>query len=346
MDRNTKLIIGAVVLAGASFWMYTQYKKDSQLGSVAAKPDLPEFKGTDDVDKIDITNADKGEVVLEKKGDKWMLTKPVNALANQANVKSLLDNMKELKLTDTAVVNASDDIKKSYELDATKGVHVITFKGADKKFDATFGKTGGLGDSVMLPGKTDIYLAKGYSGWLYAKDVKDWRDREIFKFDDANATQITIVNTNGTLTFTKGDKWTGTFKEKAIARFDEEKVKSMLMNFKALSADDFGDGKPASETGLESPEATVTIKTKDNLYTLKIGKTQTGQARFALKDPEPTIFVVGPVIGEWATAAIEKFQQPADAGADAAPVATPGLPPGMMPPGMGMPPGMMPPGHP
>ncbi|CAN5605463.1 hypothetical protein BH09MYX1_BH09MYX1_52440 [soil metagenome] len=347
MDRNTKLIIGAVVLAGASAWFYTSYKKDSQLGSTAAKPDLPELKGEGDVDKISLTNGDKGEVVLEKKGDKWMITKPVSALANQGNVKSLLDNMKELKITDTAVVNATDDIKKTYEVDATKGVHVIAWKGTDKKVDATFGKTGGLGDSVIVPGHSDIYLAKGYSGWMYGREIKDWRDREIFKFDDANVTNVTLVNATGAFAFVKAaDKWTGTLKDKPIPRFDAEKVKSMLVTFKTLNADDFGDGKPAAETGLDAPEATITIQGKDGLFVLKLGKTQTGAARYAMKDPDPTIYVVGPVIGEWAMAPVDKFQQPLDGGAkDAAPAEPMGMPPGMMPPGM-MPPGMMPPGHP
>ena len=209
MDRNTKIIVGAVVLAALSFGVYTQYKKDTTLGTQAAKADLPELKASDDVDKFSITNGDKGEVVLEKKGDKWMLTKPVSALANQSNVKSLLDGMKELKVSDTAVNNPTDDIKKAYELDAAKGVHVVACKGADKKLDLTFGKSGGGGDSVLIEGKPDIYLAKGYQGWMYTREAKEWRDKEIFKFDDATATGVTLMNKNGTFVFTKGDDRAG-----------------------------------------------------------------------------------------------------------------------------------------
>ena len=354
MDRNTKIIIAAVVLAALSFGVYSQYKKDTVMGTSAAKPDLPEVKGSDDVDRFSITNGEKGVVMLEKKGDKWMLTKPVSALTNQANVKSLLDGIKELKISDTAVNNPTDDIKKSYEIDGAKGVHFETWKGAEKKLDLTFGKSGGGGDSVLIAGKTDIYLAKGYQGWMYTREAKEWRDKEIFKFDDATATGVTVMNKNGTFVFAKGDKgWTGTVKDKPIAHLDEDKIKALLGTFKGLNADDFGDGKLPAETGMDAPEATITITLKDAMYVLKIGKTSTGQARFAMKDPEPTIYVVGPAVGDWATADAAKFQQPLDGGAkDAAP---PGMPPGMMgmPPGMGgMPPGMggmppgMPPGHP
>ena len=72
-----KLIIGGVVVLGAlSALVYSQAKKDEALGSAAAKSaDLPDVKGTDDVDKLVITNADKGTVTLEKQGDGFAITK-------------------------------------------------------------------------------------------------------------------------------------------------------------------------------------------------------------------------------------------------------------------------------
>src|SRR5437016_5532818 len=102
MNNTQKIGIGVVVLGILGYGVFVPAKKDQQVGVATkdTKVEMPEAKGTDDVDKIDITNAEKGEVVLEKKGDKWMLTKPVNAPANQANVKSLLDNTKELKATE------------------------------------------------------------------------------------------------------------------------------------------------------------------------------------------------------------------------------------------------------
>src|ERR1022692_1810110 len=109
MERNAKIGIAGVVLVGLGVAVYYQYKKDAALGTPASKAELPELKVPDDVDKIDIVNGSKGEVVLEKRGDKWEITKPVNAPANQTNVKSLVDNMKELKIVDRAVSQADDE---------------------------------------------------------------------------------------------------------------------------------------------------------------------------------------------------------------------------------------------
>jgi hypothetical protein len=200
---------------------------------------------------------------------------------------------------------------------------------------------------ASLEGKTGAYTATGYSSYLYQREVKAWRDTDIFKYDDANANQVTIENKNGSFSFTKADdKWAGTLKGAAIPRFDQEKVKDMVRTFKALTADDFGDGKP--DLGLDVPEGTITISLKDGAgkYTLRVGKPATAPSHYAMKEGDATVFVVSGPIAEWVTAAVDKFQQPPDAGAKDAssgppkPLDIPGMP--HMPHGMGG----MPPGHP
>lgn len=343
MERSTQLWVGVVVLAALGGAVYKVSKDDATKGSstTTSSADLPDLKATDDVDKITITNAEKGDTVLEKKGDKWELTKPVVAPANQANVKQLLDNIKELKVKEVISNAPSDDQKKEFQFEKDKAVHVVANKGAEKKLDVTFGKSGARGQMVMVEGKPGIYTASGYSSYLYAREPKGWRETEIFKFDDANATQVTVTNKHGDLSFTKGDKWAGSAKGKPIADFDEEKVKDAVRAFKALNAEDFGDGKSPADTGLDNPDATVTINLKDNAgkYVLKVGKVSTGTSRYAMKEGDPTVFVIPQYTADWALAEPSKFQHAKDAGADAGKKDAPPTPMGM-PPGMQMPHGM------
>ena len=360
-SREMKIGVALVVLAGLGVGVYYQQKKDAKIGTERAASDVPDFKGTDDVDSIDITTG-KGQIVLEKKGDKWVLTKPVSAAANQTNVKSLLDNMKEIKLTELIAKSPDDALKSTYELDVDHAMHLVTRKAGEKKLDATFGKGGGRGNMVMIAGKSDVYAATGYSGFSYARTASDFRDKEMFKFDDAGVTGVVVTNKNGTFDLAKADKWTGKVKDKAIERFDDGKAAALVNILKTLSAEDFGDGKAPADTGLDAPEATITVAMKDGSHTLRIGKPAAGPtARYALRDSDTTIFVVGSAVSEWATADVAKLQKPLDGGAAKAeegpgemPPGMMGMPPGMempqgMPPGMprGMPPGMRkPPGHP
>lgn len=344
MDRSTKIWVGVIVLAALAGGVYFQAKRDAQVGTAqTSSADLPEVKVPEDIDKITITNADKGEVVLEKKGENWMLTKPLEALANQANVKSLIDNMKDLKAKEVIIAAPNDELLKDYQFDAAHAVHVVASKGGEKKLDASFGKSGARGQMARVEGKPAIFAISGYSSYLYAREVKAWRNTEIFKFDDGAVSNVTIENAKGTLSFTKGegDKWAGTHKGQPIAKLDEEKVKDVLRTYKMLSAEDFGDGKADDVTSLDKPEGTITVTLKDNAgtYKLSVGKTSSGTSRYAKKDGADTVFVVGGYSADWALAEVTKFQKNPDAGADKppAPMGMPGMPPGM--PGM-------PPGHP
>jgi hypothetical protein len=320
MTRGNQIIAGVVVLAALGGLVWMQAKKDQNIGKTTetTSADLPEIKGSDDLDKFVLKNGDKGEITLEKKGDKWMVTKPVDALASQTSVKTLVDNLKELKTKEQLFSTVSDADKKDYQLDAEHAVHVQAFKGADKKLDLTFGKSGARGQLFMVEGKPQVFAASGYSAYVYTRELKGWRDTEIFRFDDANVNQVTIENKNGPFSFTKdADKWAGTQKGKAIDRFDGDKVKDMVRSFKSLNADDFGDGKSDAETGLSEPDGVITISLKDGAgkYGLKIGKVATGTGHFAKKDGSDTTFVVSGPMSDWVTTDGSKFQTASDAGA-------------------------------
>ncbi|WP_146648319.1 DUF4340 domain-containing protein [Labilithrix luteola] len=346
MERSTQIGVGLVVLAALGGAVYFKAKEDQKIGtSQMTSAELPELKTPDDVDKVSITNGDKGEVVLEKKGDKWEVTKPVNAPANQTNAKALVDSLKELKAKELIAAAPSEDQKKEFQFEPSKAVHVVAYKGGDKKLDATFGKSGARGQMAMVDGKPGVFAVSGYSSYAYTREVKGWRDTEIFKFDDGNATQIMIENANGPLSFTKGDHWAGTAKGKPIAELDDDKVKDTVRAFNSLNAEDFGDGKSPADTGLDAPEGKITIALKDGAgnYTLKIGKVASGTSHYAQKEGDSTIFVVPERVVNKVITEPSKFQKSKDAGADAAkgaaamPVGMPGMPgmPHGMPAGMG-----------
>ncbi len=332
MSRDKLLIIGVVVLGVLGVLVYKQQQKDASIGkAVVEAKDFPTISAPEDVDKISITNGDKGEIVLEKIPDPkgkpdadggaatmWQMTKPQKAAANQQTVKDLVANLSEIKVDSRVNLVLDDAVRKDKQLDAAHAVHVVAWKGAEKTVDESFGKSGPAGQLVVVSDKPDVvWAAKGYSSYLYSKEPKDFRDKEIFKFDDANASQVTLANAHGQLSFTKGDKWAATFDKKPLPRFDESKLKDMLRAYKALQADDFGDGKAPADLGLDKPEATVTIDLKDGAgqYSLLVGKVSTGTNRWAKRGGDDTIFQITNYSAEWATSDATKYQAATDAGA-------------------------------
>ncbi|HEY4159861.1 MAG TPA: DUF4340 domain-containing protein [Polyangiaceae bacterium] len=327
LSTEHKLYISLGVLVALGGLLALQSKKDkeeAQSYSVAGRAaELPKIEvGEEDVkaiDKIVITKgggADAGapmDIELDKKGEDWALMKPVEATANQANVKSLLDNLKSLKVGEVidSTKNAYDKLGVSDE----KALHAVFSKGGTTVLDLYFGESGGRGQMTRIAGKDGVYAVKGYSSYLYARDAKGWRDMTIFKFEDTQVASVNIDNENGNFAFTlNGDKWDAKFKKpkgkvEALKDFDESKVKDMLRAYKALSADNFAEkGKTAADVGLDKPVATVTLALKDGAKReLKIGATAEGTSRWALATGSDQIWSVSSWAADWATAEPKKF---------------------------------------
>jgi hypothetical protein len=338
MSRDKLIIFGVVLLGLLGVLVYRQMKTDESIGAPqASTTEFPTISAPEDVDKLDITNGDKGEVVLERVPDptappattdagpatKWVMTKPVASDANQTVIKDLLTNLKDLKVESKVELKVDDDLKKEKQLDAAHGLHLVASKGGLKKVDATFGKTGQVGTLVMVEEKPGaVWAAKGYSSYLYAKEPKEFREKSILKFEDANVTSFEITNSHGVFAFKRdADKWTATQGKKPIEHLDADKVKSMLGVFKALNADDFGDGKPLADTGLDRPEAQVTFQMKDDpngSYTLFVGKTASGTNRYAKRQDRDVVYQVAGYAQEWITSDVTKYQATGDAGAPGA----------------------------
>src|SRR5688572_27321951 len=223
-DTDKKLYGALAVLAvlgGALFLANKKEKEEAATYTLSGQAaSLPKIAITEDdtkaIDKIVLTKAgeDGGagtEIQLEKKGEEWRVTKPVDAAANQANVKSLLDNLKSLKVSE--LIESGKASYDKFKVADGKGLHVVFNKGAATVLDATFGESGGRGQMARLAGKDGVYAIKGYSSYLYDREVKGWRDTTVFKFEESAATGVTIDNEHGSFAFAKdGEKWTAKHK--------------------------------------------------------------------------------------------------------------------------------------
>jgi hypothetical protein len=323
------------VLGGALFFANKKEKEEAATYTLSGQAaQLPKLAITEDdtkaIDKIVITKAgeDGGagtEVELVKKGEEWRVARPTDAAANQANVKSLLDNLKSLKVSELI-----DSAKSSYEkfkVGDTQGVHAVFSKGGTTVLDARFGENGGRGQMSRIAGKDGVYAIKGYSSYLYDRELKGWRDTTLFKFEDSAVKSAVITNEHGTFDFQKeGAKFTGKFKpakgggSKEIEKYDEAKVNDFLRAYKSLNADNFADkDKTPADLGLDKPAATVVITLNDGAKReLKVGSTAEGTARWVQASGVTDLVSISSWAAEWALAEPKKFQKADEKKDDAA----------------------------
>ncbi len=325
-------------LAGGLYLTIQDKKKVDAAHSVSAPADMPTISvpkdDADKITKIEVTSPDKDDktkkvkVTLEKKGEDWDVTSPVQAKANASNVKSLIDNLKDLKAKE--IIDHTGGSYEQYELTDDKAVHLVAYKGAEKAADLYFGKSGSRGQMARIGDKPGVYIAGGYSSYLYTREVKNWREMSILKFEDANAIQVEVTNKNGYFSFSKnGDKWSGAVTkrdkdgklqkdpEKEWKKFDEAKVKDLLRAYKSLNAEDFGEAKDMAASGVDNAEengGVVHIKLKDNAgdLVIKVGKVQKGTSRWAVKAGGDTLYALSSWSADWATGDSSKFEKSDD----------------------------------
>jgi hypothetical protein len=361
MTADTKLYLALGVLVALGGAYFLQSKKDAEESAEhsyqAQTADLPKIAVSDDdikkIDKVVIQTppeeAEEGkekkaaaEHVLVKKGEEWQLEKPVQALANKANVDSLLKNLKSLKVKELI----TDDEKEYAQYDVTenKAIHATFYKGDKAAYEFWFGKDGGLGQVTRVKGTDGAFAVGGFSRYLYGRDTKGWRDLSIFKFDEKKAKSVELSNENGTFSFTKdGDDWKAKYGKKAapqgaLKEFAKKKVDDLLRAFTALNANAFGDGKSLADAGLEEPVAELTITLEDGAQRkLVVGSNAEGSSRWVKTADGDQIYSISSWAGDWTTADTSKFQDKpkdeddADADAEDDEGAAPGMPPGMPP---------------
>ena len=314
MTRDKQLAVGALALVLFGGLAVKQMKDDAKLGSKAAQEaSLPKLESAEGAEKLTVTNGEKGEFVLEKKGETWELVKPIAAKANGQNVKLALDNLKELKIREQISSNPDAELLKGYELDGAKGVHVVVEKGGKVVVDATFGKSGGRGQLMTVAGTPGVFAATGFSSFLFARDAKGWRDLEIAKFEEAKATGLHYVIGDRKLDLTlDGTTWTGTENGKAIERFDAEKVKDAVRALQTLNADDFADGRADADVGLDKPAGTLTVDLKEGApITLAIGGETATKGRWVKRSGAAVATALPSYAVDWLVPDTSKFQKAA-----------------------------------
>jgi hypothetical protein len=320
MDTQKKLYVAlglAVALGGGLYLQNRSNDRDAVAHSLQGRvANLPKIEITEEqtktIDRIEITqhkDSKSESIVLSKAGEEsWQLSEPLTAPANANNVKSLLDNLPKLRVAEEITSSPDDYVK--WGLADDKALHAVFKKGEEIVFEGYFGDSGSRGQMTRLPGKDGVYSLKGYSKWLYDRDVKGWRDRSIFKFEDEDVSKVTVENENGSFVFEKsGEAWVS--KGKAIPDFKSNKVDDLVRAYKVLSAVDFGDGKSLEETGLDKPVATVTIELTggSGKHVLAVGQNAEGSNRWVKSNSKEQIFSISSWAADWATAKPEKFME-------------------------------------
>ena len=333
--KRHRLPIAGVVFAGLlalAVWKLGERNEESAAIDPEAAALLPDLKG-DEIDRLEIRRPDDKPIVLEKKGDKWVLTAPVKADADPTAVSTAIDKLDELEVLDVAATKAAHHDK--LEVTDEKAVHVIVGRDGGKEWvHLLIGAYRGGNTMVRKEGDERVAAVKGSIKYAFNKPVRDWRDRRIVDVDAKRIVGLRFENDHGRFAFERKPGGTWKLAEgTTLDRFDPDKVASVVNSLERMRASDFAPADATAETtGLGEGAATVVLRIaperKDGpdggpadggtaapagpveQVVLKLGKQLEGKEQFYLqRQGRDTVYVISKYLADRLRPEASRFQK-------------------------------------
>ncbi|HEV7731072.1 MAG TPA: DUF4340 domain-containing protein [Candidatus Binatia bacterium] len=248
------------------------------------------------------------QMVLVKTDGTWRLTKPVDAPADDAMVKTLVSALTGAQITRTLDEVPTD--LASFGLD--RGDPVVTLQTASGPLPPIL-----LGKNLSIGGKTYVRIGNDGKVALTAstlkvglnKQTKDLRDKQILTFQDDQVLRIDIQAAQGApIALVRKDKNAPWRIEPGDLPADPTEVRSYLSSLRSTRAVDFPADVTPDTTGLATPGLSVTVTTSADgaqKQTLLVGNAFTEGTQkqlYAQRVDQPTIYAVG----DWAPRTLAK----------------------------------------
>jgi hypothetical protein len=243
--------------------------------------------------------------IIERQGSKWMLTKPLQWMANNFAVNRILNQLQFVQEEATFFVS---EIERSGQSLADFGLASPKIKliigSGEKQLVLSIGDTTEIGENVYLlgPDNAKIYVVSREVIDSLLIELSDLRSRSIFSIPvfeiDALKLQIKTLSADSDLKVRLARTSSGWLFEAPLnAQADPVLVANAINNLTAAKVIRFQQNSDLLLTGLQEPMMEVTLHGNKRQQTLFIGKKDpstvgTEGAYFAKLKDNPTVFTL------------------------------------------------------
>jgi Domain of unknown function (DUF4340) len=298
------------------------------------------------ITKIELTQARQDDrvddessartITLERQVSGWELTSPLRSRASASKVAALVDNLKGLTLEEA--IDRGAGRYDAYRLTDAQGLHVVARRGNAVVTDLYFGQSIARGQLVRVAGTDGVFLVantgpRGYSGFLYTRSVRSWRETAIFAFAEGDVAAVEVTNASGRLSFSRDrGSWSGsrarrdpdgTLREREAGwpKLDPGKVDDLVRAYRALAADDFGVETQRAGSGVDDAEhmgGVIRIRLAGGEeHAIRVGNLSTNTGRWAIpgsrwaveEGGDGTLYALAPWTTNWALAGERTFER-------------------------------------
>jgi hypothetical protein len=252
------------------------------------------------LDRITIDAAGKGKVVLARKGEEWTIANRNNTPANSAEVRRLIDTLKNDQVT-RFVEDVASNLPK-YGLDKPQMQITLSSFASENTAET---KAGEQPFATIAFGKiegNDVYARIGEEPFVVAarKQVLDkifadplqWQELSVFNFKPEQIHHLT-VQTENELSLVRGanNQWTWA---KGSGEINQTNVQSLLNTLSILHAVQWV-GATTPQHGFEKPQVAVTLTTSPDdkaVHKLFVGAGNAEGMWFARVDGRDGTFIL------------------------------------------------------
>lgn len=294
--RTTFILLIVAAMAIAGIWFVESQTPDTETTKNLQKRILAEFD-KDEIDKVEL-RKDGQTIFLLKEDGMWKLTDPVQDLADDGRVSSLLNDLESLEKGGPTVREPEEDLSQ-YGLDSPKTV--LTASGGQKSYTIKLGGN--------APGNSLIYLQMADNSSVYVtstsfrhsldKDASDFRNKDVFPYERDDITSMQLTRGKWTVATNKQQE-TWKLTQPADDRTDKGVVDRMLDKADFISIIDFIEEQAddLAQYGLEDPDIRWQVSAGKKSLELLIGdpvKGGNGDAEsnhYAKQSNRPVIFTI------------------------------------------------------
>jgi Domain of unknown function (DUF4340) len=268
MRKNSYYLLGvlALLLIVAYFVMQQPGEKS------VSESDNGELVNVDSVkvNKIEI-HSPHLSVRLEKRGDEWFVTSPVDYRADQSGVASLLHQAKNLQISNVISTNPE---KHSVFMVDSLGTIVTMYQTGRPTASFIIGKMGTTYNEIYArrANSNTVDLIEGAMNYIFNRPVKEWRDKTIFKTQKDSIEEVKFQYGDTTFSLVSmglPDKMTWMIGKDST---QSPIVNSFLSSLSNFQTDDFLDTIPptmpklTAQISCEGTELRFAFNKKENKY--------------------------------------------------------------------------------
>lgn len=292
MRGLTTTVVLLVVLAGLGGYIFF-YEAGRETPDPNAKPRAFDQLASDNIQEIQIKNADGQTSRAQLESGNWQLVEPVQADADDGVVGTVTSNLASLEVQ--RVVDEKPADLKQYGLDPPR-VDVGFRLGDQKELQHLFvgDKTATGGDVyAKRPNEPRVFLISAFLESIFNKTPFDLRDKAILKFERDKVEGVEVIEGTAAVQFSRsGSEWR--IAKPMAARADYAAAEGLLTRLSSTNmltvveeaADDL------RKYGLDRPSMSATVMAGSTRATLLVGRKADDGGFYAKDAARPAVFTV------------------------------------------------------